>query len=59
MVSTLFKNYAEFDVERDSPYEMYVKANGEKKANELSKKWREAVKDSWSYIWEYNAELSN
>lgn len=59
MVSTIYNSYADLDVKRDSPYEMYVKAKGEKKAKELSEKWYTAVSDSWSYIWEFLPELSN
>jgi hypothetical protein len=59
MVSTIYGSYADLDVERDSPYQIYTKTKGEKKAKEMSDKWYTAVNDSWSYIWEYDSELSN
>lgn len=59
MVSSIYGSYAELDVERDTPYEMYVKAKGEEKAKELSDKWESAGVESWSYIWEYKPDLSN
>jgi hypothetical protein len=59
MVSSLYGSYAELDVERDSPYEMYVKAKGEEKAKEISEMWESADVESWSYIWEFQPELSN
>jgi hypothetical protein len=59
MVTTLYGSYAELDMDKDSPYEMYVKAKGEKKAKALSEEWNKAVNNSWSYIWEFKSELSN
>jgi hypothetical protein len=59
MVAGLFSNYAELDNDRDSSYEVYTKVNGEEKAKELSERWRMAVNDSWSYIWEHKPDLSN
>jgi hypothetical protein len=58
MVSSIYGSFAELDVERDSPYEMYTKAKGEKKAKELSKLWESAGVESWSYIWEFQPEMS-
>ena len=58
MVSSTYGSYAELDIDRDSPYEMYVKAKGEKKANSLENMWKSADVESWSYIWEYKPEMS-
>jgi hypothetical protein len=59
MVSSTYNSYAELDVKRDTPYEMYVKARGEDKAKEISDIWESAGVKSWSYIWEHQPELSN
>ncbi len=58
MVSGIYKNWAELDIDRDSPYEMYVKEKGEEKAMEMDKLWDSAGVESWSYIWVYDEELS-
>lgn len=58
-VSSIYSSYGELDIDRDSPYEMYVKAKGEKKAKAMDKMWDDAGVESWSYIWEFNPELSN
>jgi len=59
MVSTVYGSYADLDIKRDGPYEMYVKAKGDKKAKEMDKMWDDAGVESWSYIWEFQEELSN
>jgi hypothetical protein len=59
MVSEMFPNYAALDTEEDSPFKVYMEAKGEKKANQMMEDWNKAVDASWSYIWEYNEELSN
>ncbi len=58
-VSTPFKNFAELDIERDTPAKIYGDAVGEKKAATLSQKWRDAVEEEWSYILRLNKELSH
>jgi hypothetical protein len=58
MVSTNYGSYAELDIDKDSPYQMYLKAKGEKKTKEMGAKWDMAVEDSWSYIYELNTDLS-
>jgi len=57
-VSTVYSNYAELDVDKDSPYEMYTKAKGEKKAKKMDDMWENAGVESWSFIWELDEELS-
>ena len=59
IVSATYSSYAELDVDRDSPYQMYLKAKGEKKTKEMDKMWDSAGVESWSYIWEHQPELSN
>jgi len=59
MVSQMYPNYAALDADEDGPFKIYSDAKGEKKANQMMEEWNEAVDASWSYIWEYNADLSN
>ena len=58
-VSTPFRNFAELDIQRDTPAKIYRDAIGDKKMDEMIKKWRAAVDDEWSYILTLNKELSN
>jgi hypothetical protein len=58
MVSSVYSSYAELDIKKDTPYEMYVKAKGEDKAKEISDLWESAGVESWSYIWEIQPDLS-
>lgn len=59
MVSEMYPNYAALDADEDGPFKMYEDAKGEKKANAMMDEWDKAVDAVWSYIWEYNEELSN
>ncbi len=61
MVTDVFSSYAAIDEDdkRDSVFEVYKKAKGDKKAAQMMDKWLTAVDTSWSYIWELNEELSN
>ena len=59
MVSEQYSSYAELDADEDGPFEIYMKAKGEKKANAMMEDWNKAVDATWSYIWEYNLDLSN
>jgi hypothetical protein len=61
MVSDLFKSYAGIDEgeKKNSPFGIYKKVKGDKKANQMMDKWISAVDGSWSYLWELNTELSN
>jgi len=59
MVSQMYPNYAALDADEDGPFKLYSDAKGEKKANEMMDDWNKAVDAAWSYIWEYNEELSN
>lgn len=58
-VATLYDSYAALDKDEDSPFKMYEKAKGKKKADEMRDKWEDAVDEAWGYIWEYKKELSN
>jgi hypothetical protein len=59
MVVSSYPNYAALDVDEDGPFEVYEQVHGEKKANAMREKWRNAVDAGWSYIWELNTEMSN
>lgn len=59
MVSTPYKGYADLDISRDSAAKVYEDAIGKKKMDEMRAKWRNAVSDSWSYMYTLNSELSN
>lgn len=59
MVSDLYPSYAALDEEYVSIFKVYENVHGEKKTKAMMEKWRNAVDGSWSYIWEYNTELSN
>jgi len=58
-VSTPFRNFAELDIQRDTPAKIYRDAIGDKKMDEMIKKWRAAVDKEWSHILTLNKELSN
>lgn len=58
MVVWPFNKYAELDKSRDGVWKVYEKAHGEKKTNEMRKKWRNAVDDSWSYIYNKSDSMS-
>lgn len=59
MVATPFANFAAMDVERDHVWEIYEKAHGKEKREEMQESFREAVETSWSYIYRLDAETSN
>ena len=61
MVTDLFSSYAAIDEDdkKDGPFALYKKVHGDKKAKQMMEKWSMAVGGSWSYIWEFNEELSN
>jgi len=59
MVSGIYSSWAELDEDRDSPYNLYLKAKGEEKTKEMDKMWDDAGVEAWSYIWSYKPELSN
>lgn len=59
MVSATYPNYADLDIDRDTPYQMYLKAKGEEKTKEMDDLWKSAGVESWSYVWEHQPELSN
>ncbi|SDG77613.1 hypothetical protein [Psychroflexus sediminis] len=61
MVSETFPSYAALDEDdkKDSPFTVYKKVHGDKKAKEMNEMWSKAVDKGWSYLWELNQDLSN
>ena len=59
MVVSSFSSYAELDKDQDGPFKVYENVHGKKKSDALREKWRNAVDNSWSYIWSLNEKLSN
>lgn len=55
MVSTPYKSFADLDVTRDGVWKIYEDKNGKEKTDEL----RASLKNSWSYFYSLNEELSN
>ena len=58
-VAEPYTKYADIDIERDSPARIYTDAVGEEKAGEMWEKWFDTLENSWTYIYELNAEMSN
>lgn len=59
MVTTPYSGFAQMDIPRDRPWKLYSDAVGKEKTDEMGVKWRAAVEDSWSYLFELKSELSN
>lgn len=58
MVSRGFKNWAEMDEESMGPWEALEKKHGKEKAMKMRDQFREALDDSWSYVYTLNEDLS-
>lgn len=60
MISVPFSSYAQIDEweKGDSVFKIYENKHGEEKAEEMREKWRQAVDEGWSKIWEISEELS-
>jgi len=58
-VATPFSNFAALDVDRDNVWDIYEKANGKEKRDQLQAEFRESIKDSWSYLLTREKELSH
>lgn len=57
-VVTPYKNFAAMDVIRDSVWEVYEKEHGKEKRDALQAQFRSAVKNSWTYQFKMNSEMS-
>lgn len=58
-VVTPYENFAAMDVDRDSPWEVVESEHGADKRAELQSNYREAVDQSWSFMYRRVADLSN
>lgn len=58
-VAVPFKNFAALDIDQDSVWEIYTKANGKSKTDALRAKMRASLSSDWSYMQSLNKELSN
>ena len=59
LVATPFKNFAELDVEKENVWNIYEKANGKEKRDQLQADFRETIKESWAYLYMLDADLSH
>lgn len=58
MVAWPFEKYADLDTDMDSVWEVCAKKHGDKKTNEVRSKFRNAMDDSWSFIYDASEDLS-
>lgn len=58
-VAAPFKNFAALDLDRDSVWEIYEKANGKSKTDDLRNKMRASLSSEWSYMYSLNKAMSN
>ncbi len=58
-VTATFKNFAALDIDQDSIWEIYTKANGKAKTDALRNKMRASISSQWSYMYSLKKELSN
>ena len=57
-VVTPYKNYAAMDVTRDSVWDVYEKENGKEKRDAMQAQFRSSLKNSWTYQFKLNLEMS-
>jgi hypothetical protein len=58
-VATPFANYAAMDVDRENVWNIYEKANGKEKRDQMQAEFRGIVEEVWSYIYKRNDDLSH
>ncbi|MCA1758173.1 MAG: hypothetical protein LC658_00245 [Bacteroidales bacterium] len=58
-VTTPFANYAAMDVDRENVWNIYEKANGKEKRDQMQAEFREIVEESWSYLYKLADDLSH
>jgi hypothetical protein len=58
-VATPFANFAALDVDRETVWNIYEKANGKEKRDQLQAEFQETIKESWSYLLKLDADLSH
>ncbi len=59
MISMPYKNFGGMDADWDGPWDVYEKKHGKDKMTKMRAKFRDAVDDSWAYIYRLNDDLSN
>jgi hypothetical protein len=57
-VVTPYKNYADMDILRDGPWDIYEKEHGKEKRDEVQNNFRLSLKNSWVYQYKLNVEMS-
>ena len=58
-VATPFANFAAMDVERENVMNIYEKAHGKEKRDEMQAAFREVTDAAWSYIFKLDADISH
>lgn len=58
-VATPFANFAALDVDRENVWNIYEKAHGKEKRDQMQAEFRETVKESWSYLLKRQDDLSH
>jgi hypothetical protein len=58
MVAWPFDKYADLDKNMDGVWKIYENANGKKKTEEMRETYRNAVDDSWSYMYDKSENMS-
>lgn len=58
-VATPFANFAALDVDRENVWNIYEKANGKEKRDQLQSEFRESIKESWSYLLKLDKDLTH
>jgi hypothetical protein len=58
-VATPFANYAAMDVDRENVWNIYEKANGKEKRDQMQAEFREITEESWSYLFKLADDLSH
>jgi hypothetical protein len=58
-VALPFANFAALDVERENVWDIYEKANGKQKRDQLQAEARDIIEESWSYLYKLDDDLSH
>ncbi|MFO7614687.1 MAG: hypothetical protein R6W71_08630 [Bacteroidales bacterium] len=58
-VATPFANYAAMDMDRENVWNIYEKANGKKKRDQMQAEFRDIIEGSWSYLYKRDEDLSH
>lgn len=58
-VATPFANFAAIDVDRENVWNIYEKANGKEKRDQMQAEFRDIVDGTWSYLYKRDNDLSH